>query len=161
MSCFCYCAGPSGRSIEVIMTQLRRTRTLKERLKTRIRRARGDVFVPRDFADLGEYNSVKRALRQLIVEGEIARLGYGVYARVKTNGLTGRPMLAVRGGFDGAVRQTLSKLKVDWRESDTVRQYNNGRTTQVQANPVFEVQSRFNRKLRYRNLEARFEKPYA
>ncbi|WEQ50965.1 hypothetical protein LV478_02295 (plasmid) [Komagataeibacter oboediens] len=41
------------------MIQLRRTRTLKERLKTRIRRARGDVFVPRDFADLGEYDSVK------------------------------------------------------------------------------------------------------
>ncbi len=145
----------------VTATTGNKAKTLKARVSTRIRRSKADVFVPRDFEDLGDYDQVKRALRQLVNERTVARLGYGVYARLRTNPLTGQPALAARGGFDGAVRQALGKLEVPWTETQVVRDYNAGRTTQVQANPAFEVRRRFNRKLRYKNLEAQFERAHA
>jgi hypothetical protein len=141
-------------------TTERKARTLKDRVSTRIQRSKADVFVPRDFQDLGDYDQVKRVLRRLVEEGTVTRLGYGVYARLRTNPLTGQPALAARGGFDGAVRQALGKLEVPWGETRVVRNYNAGRTTQVQANSAFAVRGRFSRKLRYKNLEARFERAH-
>lgn len=135
---------------------MRKGKTLKQRVAERVRRLKADVFLPGDFADLGNYDQVKRALRGLIQEQVIARLGYGVYARLRTNPLTGQPALAAKGGFDGAVRQALRKLEVDWDETQLVKDYNAGRTTQVQMNSGFAVRGRFSRKLKYKNLEASF-----
>ena len=140
------------------MTTATKSKTLKARISTRIARSRADVFGPRDFGDLGEYDQVKRVLRNLVAEKAVTRLGYGVYAKLRTNPLTGQPALAARGGFDGAVRQTLKKLRVSWGETQVVRDYNAGRTTQVQANSAFAVRGRFSRKLKYKNLEAQFER---
>lgn len=131
--------------------------TLKTRIATRMRRSNSDVFVPRDFSDLGGYSQVKRALRELVEEDMVARLGYGIYAKLRTNPLTGQPALAAKGGFDGAVRQTLQKLQVPWSETRVVQDYNAGRTTQIQANAAYAVRGRFNRKIKYKNLEAQFE----
>ena len=59
-----------------------RRRTLRERIETRIARKRGeDVFLPREFADLGGEDQVLRVLRGLVREGRLVRLGYGVYGR--------------------------------------------------------------------------------
>jgi len=91
------------------MTTVTKPKTLKARISTRIARSRADVFVPRDFGDLGEYDQVKR-------------------------------------------------LRVSWGETQVVRDYNAGRTTQVQANSAFAVRGRFSRKLKYKNLEAQFER---
>ena len=47
-----------------------RRRTLQERIETRIARKRGeDVFLPREFTDLGGEDQVLRALRRLVREG--------------------------------------------------------------------------------------------
>ncbi len=136
----------------------RRPKTLKSRVSTRIQRSKSDVFLTRDFEDLADYDQIKRVLRQLVGEQALTRLGYGVYARLRTNPLTDQPALAAKGGFDGAVRQALEKLKVRWGETQLVKNYNTGQTTQVQANSSFAVRGRFSRKLRYKNLEAQFEK---
>ncbi len=136
----------------------RGAKTLKARVANRIRRSKADVFVPRDFDDLAEYEQIKRVLRQLVDDRTVTRLGYGVYARLRTNPLTGQPALAARGGFDGAVRQALSKLKVSWAETQAVRDYNAGKTTQVQASSAFQVRGRFSRKLKYKTMEAQFER---
>lgn len=141
-------------------TTVRKPRTLKARVSTRIRQSKSDVFVPRDFGDLGDYDQVKRVLRKLVDEKAVTRLGYGVYAKLRTNPLTGQPALAAKGGFDGAVRQTLRKLRVPWGETQVVQDYNTGRTTQIQANSAFAVRGRFNRKLKYKNLEAQFERAH-
>lgn len=137
-----------------------KAKTLKARVSTRVQRSKADVFVPRDFTDIGDYDQVKRALRQLVAERKVARLGYGVYARLRTNPLTGQPALAAPGGFDGAVRQALGKLNVPWAETKVVRDYNAGKTTQIQSNSAFEVRGRFNRRLKYKNLEAHFERAH-
>jgi hypothetical protein len=45
-------------------------------MKARIARKRDDVFLPREFFDLGSERQVMRGLRE---QGALIRLGYGVY----------------------------------------------------------------------------------
>ena len=135
-----------------------RRRTLRERIGERIARRRDDVFLTREFRDLGGEDQVLRALRGLVRDGALVRLGYGVYGRAETSQLSGRPMLAARGGFIDAARQALAKLGVEWEPTEFQRAYNEGRSTQVPVNPAVRVKGRFVRRLRYQDTELRLEK---
>lgn len=138
---------------------MRRTKTLKQRIETRITRTkRTDVFVPRDFADLSDEDQVLRALRSLVHEGTLLRLGYGVYARAMRSRLSGRVMVASSNGFHSAALQALSKLGVPWELSDTTKSYNEGRSTQIPVNPTVKVKTRFTRKLSDGRTELRIER---
>lgn len=117
-----------------------------------------DVFLPREFADLGGEDQVLRVLRGLVREGQLVRLGYGVYGRAVVSRLSGKPILYGQGGFIGAARQALTKLGVAWEATEAEQDYNEGRSTQVPVNPVVRVKGRFARKLRYDNTELVLEK---
>jgi hypothetical protein len=74
--------------------QLARRTTLRERIETRIaRKPSEDVFLPREFADLGGEDQVLRVLRGLVRDGRLMRLGYGVYGRAVVSQLSGEPIL--------------------------------------------------------------------
>ncbi|MGD0959699.1 MAG: hypothetical protein ABSB19_07825, partial [Methylomonas sp.] len=60
---------------------MRRQKTLRERIEARIADKQEDVFLPREFSDLGGEDQVLRALRNLVRAGNLVRLGYGVYGR--------------------------------------------------------------------------------
>lgn len=138
---------------------MRRRESLRKKIETRIARRRGeDVFLPREFADLGGEDQVLRALRGLVREGRLVRLGYGVYGRAITSRLSGEPILYSPNGFVGAARQALDKLGVQWEPTEAERTYNEGRSTQVPVNPVVRVKGRFSRQLRYRNTELALER---
>ena len=126
-----------------------RKKTLRERMEERIARKRGDdVFLPREFRDLGGEDQVLRALRILVREKRLVRLGYGVYCRAIVSCLSGDPILYSRNGFLGAARQALTKLGVKWELSEAERDYNEGRSTQIPVNPVVRIKGRFSRRLR-------------
>jgi hypothetical protein len=147
-----FCGLERGQSM------VRRT-TLRERIETRIARRRGeDVFLPREFADLGGEDQVLRVLRGLVREGRLVRLGYGVYGRAVVSELSGKPMLYSPNGFAGAARQALTKLGVKWEATKAERAYNEGRSTQVPVNPAVRVRGRFSRQLRYGNTELVLER---
>src|SRR5580700_3864384 len=133
--------------------------TLRARIETRIARKRGeDVFLPREFADLGGEDQVLRVLRGLVREGRLVRLGYGVYGRTVVSELSGKPILYSPNGFAGAARQALTKLGVKWEPTEAERAYNEGRSTQVPVNPAVRVKGRFSRRLRDRNVELVLER---
>ena len=68
----------------------KRKNTLRERIEERIARKRGDdVFLTREFRDLGGEDQVLRVLRVLVREKRLVRLGYGVYGRAVVSRLTG------------------------------------------------------------------------
>lgn len=137
---------------------MRRQKTLRERIETRIARKRGeDVFLPHEFADLGGEDQVLRALRSLTREGRLVRLGYGVYARAITS-LSGKPILYSTNGLASAARQALNKLGVEWEPTEAERAYNEGRSTQVPVNPAVRVRGRFSRRLRDGNTELVLER---
>jgi hypothetical protein len=127
-----------------------RPKTLRETIEARIARRKGeDVFLTREFSDLGGEDQVLRALRGIVREGQLVRLGYGVYGRAFKSSLTGKPVLRSTDGFIGAARQALDKLGVKWDLTEAQRAYNEGRSTQIPVNPVVRVKGRFSRHLRY------------
>lgn len=127
-------------------------RNIREQIEKRIARKREDtVFLPRDFQDLGSKAQVSRTLRRLVRDGQLIRLGYGVYGRAVLSRLSGEPMLYSANGFIGAARQALDKLGVEWEPTKSERDYNAGRSTQIPVNPVVRVKGRFSRQLRYRD----------
>lgn len=129
-------------------------KTLREKIEGRIASKSGDsVFLTREFTKLGGEDQVLRALRGLVRDGRLVRLGYGVYGRAIPSRLSGRPMLYSPSGFIGAVRQALDKLGVQWEPTDSERAYNEGRSTQIPVNPVVRVKGRFNRHLHYDDTE--------
>ena len=136
-----------------------RKQTMREKIEQRIARKKGDdAFLTREFTKLGGEDQVVRALRELVNDGRLVKLGYGVYGRAVKSRLSGQPMLYSRDGFAGVARQALDKLGVDWEPTEAERAYNEGRSTQVPVNPVVRVKSRFSRHLRYRNTELVLEK---
>ena len=134
-------------------------KTLRTRIEERISRKRGeDVFLPREFRNLGGEDQVLRVLRTLVREKRLVRLGYGVYGRAFVSSLSGEPILFSPNGFPGAVRQALTKLGVTWEPTEAEQAYNDGRSTQVPVNPVVRVKGRFSRRLRDGNLELVLER---
>ncbi len=133
-------------------------KTLRERVETRIARKRDDVFLTREFRDLGGEDQVLRVLRTLVREKRLLRLGYGVYGRAFVSRLSGAPVLNSPDGFAGAARQALTKLGVQWQPTEAEKAYNEGRSTQVPVNPVVRVKGRFSRQLRYGNTELVLER---
>ena len=126
-----------------------RSKTLREKIEARIARRKGeDVFLPREFRDLGGEDQVLRALRALVREKRLVKLGYGVYGRAVVSRLSGDPILYSRNGFLGAARQALTKFGVLWMPTEAERGYNEGRSTQIPVNPVVRVKGRFSRRLR-------------
>ena len=133
-------------------------KTLKKRVSYRISRMRRDVFMRDDFEDLGGYDQVGRCLRNLVRKGQLVRLGYGIYAKAKPSSITGKPMLAAKGGFAAASREALDRLRAvnrqfkGWEPSQAEKDYNAGRSTQVPANAPVRIKGRLFRNLSYNGL---------
>ena len=121
--------------------------TLRQKIEERIKNHVDDVFLPREFSDLSDEDQVLRALRNLVREGSLVKLGYGVYGRAVKSQLTGQAILYSQNGFAGAVRQALTKLGVKWEPTAAELDYNAGKSTQVPVNPVLRVKGRFSRQL--------------
>ena len=121
--------------------------SLKTSIGTKLRRSRRMVFLRADFEKLGGYDQVGRALRELISEGKLVKIGYGLYAKARLNRFTGNPMLAAEGGFDQVAREALDRLGVDWQPSAAWKKYQEGTSTQIPANARVKVRGRFSRKI--------------
>jgi hypothetical protein len=138
---------------------MRRRKTLRARIEERIaRKIRDTVFLPREFADLSGEDQVLRALRGLVRDKQLVRLGYGVYGRAIISRLSGEPLLSTPTGLRGAAREVLTKLGVAWEPTDAERAYNERRSTQIPINPAIKVKGRFSRRLREGNTELRLER---
>jgi Family of unknown function (DUF6088) len=138
---------------------MRRPKTLRARIEERIAKKRRDtVFLTREFADLSGETQVLRALRGLVRDKRLVRLGYGVYGRAFISQLSGEPLLATPTGLRGAAREVLTKLGVEWEPTEAEKAYNERRSTQIPVNPVLRVKGRFSRRLRVGNTELVLER---
>jgi hypothetical protein len=117
-------------------------KTLRERIEKRIANRQDTAFLTREFRDLGGERQVLRALRSLVREGRLVRLGYGVYGRATVSGLS--DALQPERLY-WCARQALNKLGVQWEATESERAYNEGRSTQVPVNPVVRVKGPFYR----------------
>ncbi|MCL6419451.1 S-adenosylhomocysteine hydrolase [Aestuariirhabdus haliotis] len=126
--------------------------SLKSKVATKISRSKREVFLRTDFEKLAGYDQIGRALRQLTSDGVLVKVGYGLYARARPNRITGKPMLAAKGGFTQVAEEALSRLGVKWEPSKSVLDYQSG-STQIPANAEVIIFERFNRRIGTEKLE--------
>ena len=129
--------------------------TLETRLSKHIDRKRGDVFLRADFEGLGGYDQVGRALRQLVGDGRLVKVGQGLYARARLLMTSGEPVPV--GGLT-ALKEALRRIGVETLPSRLEQAYNAGRTTQVPTGRVVGVNRRVRRKVGYGSFSLSFER---
>ncbi|KTR90802.1 MULTISPECIES: DUF6088 family protein [Pantoea] len=121
--------------------------TIKARMQSRLKRSKRYVFTRDDFNDLAGYDQIGRVLRELVNEGQLLKVGYGVYTKARKNAITGKVMPAAPGGSAAVVIETLERLKVDYRLVGASDAYNSGKTTQIPASMQIKTSPRFKRTL--------------
>jgi hypothetical protein len=129
--------------------------TLEDRLLKRIDRKRGDVFLRADFGDLGGYDQVGRVLRKIVREGQLVKVGQGLYARARPSMTTGEPLPA-RGL--ATLAEALGRVGIETVPTRLERAYNAGETTQVPTGRVVGVTRRVRRKVGYGGINLSFER---
>ena len=113
------------------------------------------MFVRADFADLGGYDQVGRALRQLVRSGKLLKVGFGLYARAVPARVGTRPVPPK--GLT-TLREALERVGIRTFPSRALEDYNAGRTTQVPTGRVVAVSRRVRRKIGYNGILLSFER---
>ena len=114
--------------------------SLRDKLKTSLRKRKVDVFLRADFAHMGSEAQLSRALRELVGGGTIVKLGVGVYAKAKPSVLSGKPIPVCP--IEVLAPQALKRLGVRTFPSRMVATYNAGDTTQLPASVVINTGNR-------------------
>ena len=129
---------------------------MERRVAERVARRKNNVFLRRDFRDLGGYDQVGRVLRRLVAKGQLVNIGYGLYARAACSPLSGKiipakplPLLAV---------EALKRLNVEAAPASFTRAYNEGTITQIPTGRGIAVKGRISRKIGYDGKYATFER---
>ena len=133
-----------------------RLKNLDKRIKYRIARSKDNVFVPGDFFDLSGRDQVGRALRVLIKQGNLVKIGYGVYAKSRYSSIFNKiqPVKPVQE----LAREALEKIGVEIAPTFYEAQYNKGNSTQVPTGRVIGIKSRVARKISYDGFEVSYER---
>ena len=132
-----------------------KTETLESRLLKRIARKRGDVFLRADFDDLGGYDQVGRALRDLVRKERLLKLGYGIYTRAAKSPFTDKPVPPK--GLE-TLTEALHRLGIETAPTRLQQAHSDGRTTQVPTGRVIGVRRRVRRKIGYDGVLLSFER---
>ncbi|WP_257667055.1 DUF6088 family protein [Parapedobacter tibetensis] len=131
-------------------------RSIVNRIFARITRKKSSVLLREDFVDLGGYDQVGRALRQLVAQGKIVKIGYGLYAKARVSALTGDvlpispiPVLA---------KEALDRLGEKVIPTRAELDYEAGRSTQVPTGRLIGVTGRVSRKIGFKDVSIRYER---
>ncbi|KKZ14134.1 MAG: hypothetical protein TQ37_02050 [Candidatus Synechococcus spongiarum 15L] len=127
-------------------TPIARQPRVKQRLWRSIAARSGEVVLRRDLVRFGSQAQISRALKQLMGEGKLVRIGSGVYAKAAPGPLSGLPM--ARQPLGALAAETFNRLGIAWKQGAAQRRYNSGATTQVPWRTTFNTgQQRISRRL--------------
>ena len=122
--------------------------TIQSRIQTRVKRSKRSVFLRSDFKDIADYDQVGRGLRNLVRDGLLMKIGYGLYVRARVNRITGKVMPDNAAGADGVIIEAMEKLGVDYQFDDLSNLNFSGESTQIPAKVKITPKSaRFTRKI--------------
>lgn len=121
--------------------------TIAERIEKKVGRSARNVFLRADFAKLGSYDAVGRALRQQVEDGRLVQIGYGLYAKAERSPLTGKPAPVV--GIRRLATEALGRLGKSVVSTRPDTAYNSGHSTQVPTGRTVAVKDRVRRRIGY------------
>jgi hypothetical protein len=115
----------------------------------------GNIVLRKDIISLNEPRQISRALKALVEDKKLIKLGLGVYAKARESEYLDVPVIRV--GFTEACIEVLNRFQVDWEPSQAIKDYNSGKTQQVPARFEVRLKSRFRRKIAEGNRKLRIE----
>lgn len=131
-------------------------KSLKFKVLERIRHLPGKVVLRENIEDMGSPRQISRCLAALVDMGELAKIGYGIYAKAYRSSYVDRPV--IQGGFGQACKEALTKLGVVWEPGSAEQAYNAGLSTQIPVRTIVKLKSRFRGHLNYGNRKLIVEK---
>lgn len=129
---------------------------IAEQIERKVGRSKRNVFLRKDFAELGSYDAIGRALRQMTDCGRFVQIGYGLYAKAERSPFTGKPAPVV--GIKRLATEALDRLGKTVKESAVESAYNSGRSTQVPTGRRVAVKDRIRRRIGYDGKYVVFER---
>lgn len=122
------------------MPILAKSKGIEARIRRSIASREGSVVLRSELKKFGSPDQVKRVLAKLVDEGTLIRVSQGAYAKTRINRFTGKPSPV--GTLESIASELFAKLKVEARPGKLLRDYNQGRTTQVPAQTVVDTGKR-------------------
>ncbi len=87
---------------------------LRSQLLARVATESDEVWVPNDFADLGNRPAIDKTLQRLVASGDLRRIDRGLYDRPRMNDLTGRPTVPdYRAVIRAVTRRNQARALID------------------------------------------------
>src|SRR5574344_1751453 len=103
--------------------------TLKDKIQYRIKKSKESVFLVKDFADLSGRDQILRALRSLIDESLLLRVGKGIYAKARKSTISGK--IVPQDNLRDVAISAMNKLGVEVISTPAEKAYNDRLTTQI------------------------------
>jgi hypothetical protein len=120
-------------------------RRYKTNFRRRIRKAidarEGNIILRSDLNGLGLPRQVSRALKALVEDGVLIKLGYGIYAKAKKSKYTNRTVLL--DAFESVCVEALKRLGIRWELGQALKDYNEGKTQQVPVKFIIRLKDRY------------------
>lgn len=128
---------------------------LERKIENKINEIPYKVLLRKDFEQLGEYGKVGRVLKNLVSEGKIIKVGYGIYVKAKVSSISGKiiPQISLR---EIAI-EALTRLGIEVVEAESTTAYNEGQSTQVPTGRLIAVKNFTSRKIGYDNKYISYE----
>lgn len=130
--------------------------SLKFKVLDIIKQMSDSIILREDIRKMGSPRQISRCLKDLIEIGELTKIGYGIYAKSYMSENINKPI--IKGGFDQACKEALTKLNVKWEPGSAEKAYNAGKSTQVPVRLIICLKSRFRGHLTYGNRKLIVEK---
>lgn len=132
-----------------------RLMTLKDRVQYRIKKSKENVFLVKDFADLSDNDQILRALRGLVQDNILLRVGKGVYTKARKSSISNKYI--PQENLRSIAISTMKKLGVKVIPTPAEVSYNNRLTTQVPNGFIIGVNKRVSRNIRFEKAAIRYE----
>ena len=135
--------------------------TYRDDLRDKINLMKGRVFAREDLTydhSNREQLRLNRALNAFIDEGMIIKIAHGLFARAEPMSFPdGKIKVVLTDAFESVAMEALNKLGVKWELGTAIRDYNEGKTTQVPSAFTVQLKSRFRGSIHAQGRQVIFE----
>tara|TARA_R110000868_G_scaffold410505_4_gene698841 strand:+ start:85614 stop:86111 length:498 start_codon:yes stop_codon:yes gene_type:complete len=149
------CAIIIGPKLTLYKMKVNYENSIEHKALKLIDKSPSSVLLRKDFAQLGGYRQVSRALNKLIAQKRLVKIGFGVYAKAHPSEYIDEPV--IEDGFDNAVREALDRMDIQWEPGSAEQAYNNDESQQIPTQNIVRLKTRLRRKLSYGNRQLYFE----
>ena len=133
----------------------------REGLRHKINFMRGHVFSRDDLTNdhsNREQLRLNRALNAFMDEGMIIKIAHGLFARAEPMSFPdGKTKVVLTDAFESVAMEALNKLGVKWELGTAIRDYNEGKTTQVPSAFTVQLKSRYRGSIHAEGRQVIFE----